>query len=128
MDMPAAFAPKISSKEFLPRNSAWFHSTNAEVFAAHEKHRTVGWLCPQKYFRAGLAAGCAAWLCLAGGQQINAGCARFGLCPNNHGPKAVPGAQPHLLSLMARQGKASPHIRRQSRKKVLLGQSCVGSI
>ncbi|HEU4767147.1 MAG TPA: hypothetical protein VFS77_07220, partial [Pyrinomonadaceae bacterium] len=30
------------------------------------------------------------------------------------GPKAVPGAQPHLFH-QCRRGKASPHIRRQSR-------------
>src|SRR5687767_13111821 len=107
MDMPAAFAPKISSKEFLPRNSAWFHSTNAEVFAAHEKHRTVGWLCPQKYFRAGFAAGCAARLCLAGGQQINDGCALgSGSAPIITGQRPYQGRSP--IYFHSWPGKAKP--------------------
>src|SRR5688572_23243371 len=61
--------------------------------------------CPQRYFLTGFAAGCAARLCLAGGQQIKEGCAPgFGLRPN--GPKAIPGAEPHLFH--SRPGKEKP--------------------
>ena len=74
---------------------------------------------PQKFRSRGFAAGCAARLCLAVVSIKPLGFALGSGLPNAYGPKAIPGAQPQCHLLRCRRGKASPHIRRRSRKRDL---------
>src|SRR5687767_8836113 len=70
------------------------------------------------YIRCGYAAGCEAWLCLAG-KRFHKSWAKPLVRPLAHKLRAKPEpwAQPNLQVWAERRGRASPHIRRHSRSR-----------